>query len=312
MNISEVIPISEFSLQDGNLYVRSVSGHAELISNFYAEAPFPNYSEFDNPLALVERSERIPFLRELSQLVQPGRVFMEVGCGTGQLSNYLGMTTLGNVIGVDTSISSLRLASDFANRHNISRVRFIRDDIRNMFEYRKESVDYLWCSGVLHHTGETWRCFSDMLGTVKPGGLLFIGLYNRYGRVFTGMRQLLVKLFGDGPMVRKLMSHLDPVLRGLHPDSEKWRAWYRDQYIHPTESWHTADELISKMNLHGFQTVGSIPDLNLDYIRSADDPVISTATVSYSAIPRIFTQLFMPFTSLGREGGLFMVIAKKC
>jgi hypothetical protein len=40
-------------------------------------------------------------------------------------------------------------------------------------------VVYSW--GVLHHTGDMWRAMDHVDGLVRPGGLLYIALYNDQG-----------------------------------------------------------------------------------------------------------------------------------
>jgi len=62
-----------------------------LVRSFYEKTPFPNYNGFEKIDDLVRGAERSVFARILNdQLPFDARV-LEVGCGTGQLANYLGI-----------------------------------------------------------------------------------------------------------------------------------------------------------------------------------------------------------------------------
>jgi SAM-dependent methyltransferase len=311
MKIEEIVNLNNFDTINKGFYARNVTNQGMLISDFYSEAPFPVYSKDDTPQKLFDRSVSNLFLRELKDLIEPGKTFMEVGCGTGQLSNYLGICTLSNIIGVDASIESLKVANKFATTNKINRVTFLRDDILNLSEYKSSSIDYLWCSGVLHHTGDTWRYFDKIAHLVKPGGYIFIGLYNKYGRVLTGIGQIIMKIMGDNIRTQKLIGIVDPILRRIPRDSNKWNAWYRDQYLHPIESWHSANELYNKLVEYDFTLVGSIPDFNLNYNENFDSKIISKEKIYLNKFCMIFVELLMPFTKYGKEGGLFMMIGRK-
>ena len=47
-------------------------------------------------------------------------------------------------------------------------------------------IVYSW--GVLHHTGNMWQALDNVTRLVKPGGLLFISIYNDQGPVSSGWK----------------------------------------------------------------------------------------------------------------------------
>jgi len=59
---------------------------------FYEKTPFPNYDDFDSAEALRLKARRGVFAKLLDEQIRHGSSILEVGCGTGQLSNFLGMT----------------------------------------------------------------------------------------------------------------------------------------------------------------------------------------------------------------------------
>ena len=181
------------------------------VQEFYEDAPFPNYNSFDNIASFVKQADKGIFARLLRQQIPINSNVLEIGCGTGQLSNYLAATTMARVYGIDMTLDSLQLGRDFARRNGIESIRFIQ---ANLFvpPIRPQSMDIVISNGVLHHTYDTKKAFMSISRLVKPGGYLIIGLYNHIGRLRTDIRRGLVKLFGErilflDPHLRKALSN---------------------------------------------------------------------------------------------------------
>jgi uncharacterized protein YbaR (Trm112 family) len=68
---------------------------------FCERTPFPNYDDFDSAEALRLKARRSVFAKLLDEQIRHGSFILEVGCGTGQLSNFLGVTWGRTVIGAD-------------------------------------------------------------------------------------------------------------------------------------------------------------------------------------------------------------------
>src|SRR5437899_1575022 len=63
----------------------------DIVKAFYEENPFPNYDDLDSKQSLVEKARRGVFARLLDEQIPKGARVLEVGCGTGQLANFLGI-----------------------------------------------------------------------------------------------------------------------------------------------------------------------------------------------------------------------------
>lgn len=272
----------------------------EEVREFYEESPFPNYNGFDNIGAFIKRASESWFARSLSDEIAPNSNVLEVGCGTGQLSNYLAATTMCRVWGADMTLPSLRLAHTFAQENQLSGVQFVQ---MNLFRpcVREASVDYLITNGVLHHTRDTGLAYHSIAPLVKPGGYILVGLYNSLGRLRTKMRGTLIRAFG------KQAHLLDPHLRkDMSPD--KRRAWIRDQYFHPCERSHRIEDVLRWFDESGVDFVSSIPPIAREL--NADSRLFEPSSPGTS-FDRFAAELGMLFRTFGGEGGLFIVIGRR-
>ena len=60
-----------------------------LQKEFYEDVMFPNYDDLDDFSSLIEKSEGSMFAKKLDQEIPYSSKVVEIGCGTGQLSNFL-------------------------------------------------------------------------------------------------------------------------------------------------------------------------------------------------------------------------------
>lgn len=271
------------------------------IREFYNENPFPNYEEFDDLAGLMEKAGEGVFARLLDEQIPFGSRVLECGCGTGQLSNFLGIAHR-TVIGTDIAVNSLQIAEDFRERHSLDRVYFLQ---MNLFHpvFADESFDVVICNGVLHHTSDPLAGFRRLARLVKPGGYFIVGLYHRWGRLFTDLRRLLYLLSGNRGRI------LDPRLRKARLGTSRSSAWFADQYKNPHESKHTIKEVL-----------GWLEESSLEYLRSIPSPrflePFSDQTALFEPDPfpgRLelgLKEMSMLLTE-DREGGFFTMITRK-
>jgi SAM-dependent methyltransferase len=98
----------------------------DIVKTFYEENPFPNYDDLDSRQSLIEKARRGIFARLLDEQIPQAARVLEVGCGTGQLSNFLGMHWDRQVFGVDICLNSLRLAKAFRDKARIANTAFLQ------------------------------------------------------------------------------------------------------------------------------------------------------------------------------------------
>ena len=273
------------------------------VKKFYEEFPFPNYKNNDDKKSILEEGNKNIFLKNLKEFIGFNKLLIEVGSGTCQLSNYLAIGTNNQIYAFDTSLKSLAIGKDFADKNDIKNIQFIRGDIfDDIFE--KEYFDFVLCNGVLHHTKNPYEAFSNIASYLKKDGYILVGLYNKIGRARTILRKYIFKVFG-----KNLLFKLDPILRKFKNEPEdKIQAWIRDQYLHPVESTHTFDEVLKWFKLNNIEFINSVPECSL-----FTTPAVNLFEKNTKAtfLERLLQQFFMLTNRFGSEGGLFIFIGKK-
>jgi SAM-dependent methyltransferase len=273
----------------------------QTVRAFYEETPFPNYDGFDSRDSLARKARRGVFAALLDEQLPKGALVFEAGCGTGQLSNFLGMSWERHVVAGDLCLNSLRLAKGFADRYAIRNVGFVQ---MNLFRppFKDGVFDVVISNGVLHHTGDCERAFRSILAKAKPGGLVLVGLYNAYGRLPTLWKRWAFRTFGPR------LYFLDPRLREWNKEPDRIKAWFMDQYRHPHETRHSMDEVLGWFAKYGVDFINGIP--HLDGSDFAENERLLERHSPGTRAARVATQMGM-LLSGGTDGGLFIMIGRK-
>ncbi len=281
--------------------IDSADDVTEAVKAFYEETPFPNYQDHESVRSLLDKSRRGGYAHLLHQAIPFNTDVLEVGCGTGQLTNFLGVGCR-RVVGTDLCLNSLRLGEQFRSEHALDRVAFLQ---MNLFRpaFRAESFDVVLCNGVLHHTSDAFGGFRGLVPLVKPGGHIVIGLYNRLGRLMTDLRRQIFRLTGGRAR------WLDPYLRGAGLSRDKARAWFADQYRHPHESKHTIDEVLGWFEQTGLDFVRGFPS-----VRPGSGPIPQEGLLVPEPVGSRFDHQLVQLAQVragSKEGGFFLMIGRK-
>jgi SAM-dependent methyltransferase len=273
------------------------------VTEFYKSTPFPNYKDDDNSQSIIVKGNKNLLAYQFKKFIGMNKAVLEIGCGTGQLSNYFAINTNNKIVALDPTIESLNLAKNFSNKNKISNINFINADIfddvlvDNFF-------DFIWCNGVLHHTKDPQKAFEITSKSLKKNGYILLGLYNKIGRVRTIIRKYLSKIFG-----LKYLEFFDPTLKNLKLSQNEKKAWINDQYLHPIESLHTLDEVLKWFRQNDIEYINSIPSCDFEHIPNYNE--LFKKKSKGDLYSRLFNQFCMIFNKLGSDGGLFVVIGKK-
>lgn len=282
------------------LYQPSPEDPAEItqkVRSFYEKNPFPSYEGVEEYGELVSKGYRNPFTKSMLSAVGYNKTVLECGCGTGQLTQFLQLNN-NHTLGIDLSLGSLALALDHKRQNQLPRSSFAQMNIFDL-AIKDASFDVVIAHGVLHHTADARRAFAHFVRKVKPGGLVIVGLYNKFARIPTWIRAKLIKIFGP---------NIDYVVRTQIRDQKKAQIWIADQYYNPHETWHSIDEVIGWFRENDLEYLNCYPGiLGTDGENAAK---LDARTDPGTRYQRVVTQLGWLWT-ISREGALFDVIGRR-
>jgi len=291
-----------FSYMDGvpSLYAPSPGEGADVtarVKSFYEEHPFPSYEGLEEFGELVAKGSQNAFSARLLDAIGYNKTVLECGCGTGQLSHFLQLNN-NNVLGIDMSLSSLRLAIEHKRLNGLARSSFAQMNIFAL-AVKDGSFDVVIAHGVLHHTFDARRAFAAVVRKVKPGGIVVVGLYNKVARIPTWLRSKIIGLTG---------ANIDYVVRHRIHDPRKAEIWIKDQYYNPHETWHSIGEVLGWFEENGFDYLNCSPPI-LGTDGETAGPLFQQTSPG-DAYRRAVTQLSW-IAAIAREGALFDVIGRK-
>ena len=283
--------IPDLFLEDGNSLTK-------IQSDFYNDVKFPNYDNVEGFGSLLDKSRRSIFVKKLDDEIPMGSNILEAGCGTGQLSIALSRYAR-QIYGIDLSKGSLIEAKQFINSNDIKSVHLFRMNIFKLF-FEENTFDVIISNGVLHHTYNPKLAFSKLVRVLKPGGIIVIGLYHRYGRIIQKIRQSLIKNFGDS------FKFLDKRFREKISDKKKY-AWFLDQYKNPSETTHTYLEVLNWFKVENIEFLSSIPfDFNPENKLFQKREAKNRFEIFLNEISLAFN-----LNQIYQEGSFFVMIGKK-
>ncbi|MBX3171790.1 MAG: methyltransferase domain-containing protein [Candidatus Eremiobacteraeota bacterium] len=233
----------------------------------YEDAPFPPVSAF--PVrSEVDRVWLYSFpevyYHAFGQWRDPARArLLDAGCGTGMGVQQIRHLAPGaEVHACDLSNASLRVAGQRIEALNQGPVSFHQMDLLDLSAL-PGTFDAIFCSGVVHHTGDPVLALRQLKSKLKPDGVLYLMLYSRFGRRPTMlMRRVLQLLEADVPLGRQLFAALpkDHFLarweyetKGSHNLTH--REWFIDTYLNAQEKNYSIGEVFSDLGEAGLRFV---------------------------------------------------------
>jgi 2-polyprenyl-3-methyl-5-hydroxy-6-metoxy-1,4-benzoquinol methylase len=135
-----------------------------------------------------------------------GRTFLDVGSGSGLFSlaaRRLGATVVSFDYDPESVACTFQLKRSFFPDDRDWRIeRGSALDQRYLQTLGSFDVVYSW--GVLHHTGDMWNALGNMSPLVKPGGKLFIAIYNDQGKR-SNLWRFVKKTYNRTPRMLRFM-----------------------------------------------------------------------------------------------------------
>lgn len=156
-------------------------------------------------------SGRKDFRKEFRALVAGG------GTGDATIALAEQLRGTGNeVVYVDMSEASMKVAQERASIRGLTNIRWIRDSLLNIPKLGLGQFDYINCSGVLHHLADPDAGLSILNGALKDDGAMAIMLYAKYGRMAVYMMQETLRMINrNEPNLQKQVDNAKAVLGNL-------------------------------------------------------------------------------------------------
>ena len=114
-----------------------------------------------------------------------GKTFLNIGCGGG----YEGLLFAGfgaRYIGVDFTHNAARFTKTFIDKANFEGITYQAE--AEGLPFQNDSIDFVYSTGVLHHTPNIEQALKEAFRVLKPGGTAKIGLYATYSVMFMWYR----------------------------------------------------------------------------------------------------------------------------
>lgn len=154
------------------------------VAQQYEASPYPRWRSLyiSRPGSLKATLERFFEPSRLAFMDGPFDVLI-AGAGTGKqaLQSAYAYGRQARVLATDLSAASLGYAQAAAKKLGASNVEFMIADILDMDRLDRQ-FDIIECVGVLHHMADPWAGWRKLLSRLKPGGLMYIGLYSATAR----------------------------------------------------------------------------------------------------------------------------------
>ena len=219
---------------------------------FYRQLAFNRHATVAQHVADLERHDPLSAYDVLRPLLGRGTRVLEVGCGTGWLSNSIARRHGAAVTGIDMNPDVVAFAREAAKAMRLSS----QFECADLFRYRpQQPAEVVVSMGVLHHTHDCAAAVRRVCGEfLAPGGHALIGLYHLHGR--RPFLEHFQRLQRAGASEAELLRSY----RELHTqivDDTHAMSWFRDQVLHPHETQHTMAEMCGPIADAGCELVGT-------------------------------------------------------
>lgn len=151
----------------------------EQVKSFYGKLRFPGtYTR--NDLEYFDFYESNRFLKPYIDAARISKNVLDIGCGTGFITNLLARKFIHLDIDALDFCDSIEVGKDFSYINQIKNVTWYKE---NFFDFISDKqYDLVISNGVIHHMPE----YDKAIDKIRAYGAkqLVIGIYNKYGKLF--------------------------------------------------------------------------------------------------------------------------------
>lgn len=159
------------------------------ILDFYNKNPFPGpytLEQLTNYDVTINR-----YVNIIDKYLTKGQRVLDIGCGTGMLTNLFALRYASKFVGVDFSVGA-DYARKFAQDNLMLNASFVKQDF---FEYDSiAKFDVIIAQSFITHVPNYQEAIDKIMSHLKPSGILILGVYNNWGNK---VKQLTNVNFGN-------------------------------------------------------------------------------------------------------------------
>jgi 2-polyprenyl-3-methyl-5-hydroxy-6-metoxy-1,4-benzoquinol methylase len=236
------------------------------VVGMYSSHPSPSFKD-----KIAFASRRMPlrlYCCGIDEKDYEGKKLLDAGCGTGEYSSWFASRGA-RVTGIDLSDGSLREARAYVESLSLENVVFEKRSVLDT-GFADSTFDFVYCTGVLHHTPDPFSGLRELTRVLRPGGKILISLYTSSGFLLREARRQVAKAIGGEELRRRVLwgSRLFPftarrLIKGERNDSQS--ALY-DYFGIPHETLHSIGQVLGWFDRLGLEYTGTFPPARIgDY-----------------------------------------------
>jgi 2-polyprenyl-3-methyl-5-hydroxy-6-metoxy-1,4-benzoquinol methylase len=146
------------------------------IQEFYDLNPFPG--PYD--LLSLKKSTNNKYIRLINNYIDHNQKILDIGCGTGFITNALAMNYRSKFTGIDFSIGA-DIANNIASDYAIDNVKFIK---KHFFKFNPQTTyDVIIAQSFLTHVPEWQLAIEKIKSLSAPNGVIIVSIYNKVGKI---------------------------------------------------------------------------------------------------------------------------------
>tara|TARA_B100000965_G_scaffold150488_1_gene125094 strand:+ start:1347 stop:2372 length:1026 start_codon:yes stop_codon:yes gene_type:complete len=157
---------------------------------------------------------------------------LDMGCGSGRFTIAFARLGPKKVYGVDLGDQGLKVGRKLCKKFKLKNATFKKSSVLSL-PFRNSYFDFVFCKGVLHHTGKLKKSLNEFVRLIKKNGHGFLYLYGS-GGIFWYSRKKMRKVMKNIPYkftMNVLKLYGMPAVRTVFVDS-----WYVPIEEHVTKN----------------------------------------------------------------------------